>query len=283
MTDPAQGAGGGPRSQSSGGSAAATAAADVPAGGSGRPYFTSDFANAREEWKRVFAEIVGTFGLVLVAAGVPALAGAVGMPHSAVAAAVAPGLVVMALIYALAEVSGAHFNPAVTVAFALRGAFPWKRVPAYVLGQLVGAIAAAGLLAVFGPVPAAAATLPGAHVSALAAVLMEATLTAMLIIVILGTASNAKIVGHNAAIAVGALIAVAGLVGGPVTGGSMNPARSFGIDVVRLHFASSWIYIVGPLLGAFVAVAVARVLRGPTGPGEVAAAGGEGEDDADRA
>jgi aquaporin Z len=246
--------------------------------------FTSDFGDERDEWKRLFAEVLGTFGLVLVAAGGRAIAFATGATSDPLSAAIAPGLVVMALIYALADVSGAHFNPVVTLAFAVRGAFPWRRVPGYVVAQLAGAVLASfTLLALFGAGGGLGATVPGPHVAVLSALLIETVLTALLVIVILGTASGAKIVGHNAAIAVGAFIAVAGLIGGPVSGGSMNPARSLGPDIVRLQFGTSWIYVVGPVVGALVAVGVATLLRGPRSPAEVAAAiGFEGDEDEGR-
>jgi aquaporin Z len=246
--------------------------------------FTSDFNDERDEGKRLFAEVLGTFGLVMVAAGGRAVAVATGVAPDPLAAAIAPGLVVMALIYALADVSGAHFNPAVTLAFAVRGAFPWRRVPGYVLAQLAGAVLASlTLLALFGAGGGLGATVPGPHVTWVAALFFEVVLTALLVIVILGTASGAKIVGHNAAIAVGAFVAVAGLIGGPVSGGSMNPARSLGPDIVRLQFGTSWIYVVGPVVGALIAVGVARLLRGPRTDAEIAAAIGlEGDAAEDR-
>jgi aquaporin Z len=244
--------------------------------------FTSDFSNEHDEWKRLSAEVLGTFGLVMVAAGGRAVAFATGTASDPFASAIAPGLVIMALIYALADVSGAHFNPAVTLAFAMRGAFPWRRVPGYVVAQLVGAVLASlTLLGLFGAAGGLGATVPGPHITVVSALLVEVVLTALLVIVILGTASGAKIVGHNAAIAVGAFVAVAGLIGGPVSGGSMNPARSLGPDIVRLQFGTSWIYVVGPLVGALIAVGVARLLRGPRTPAEVAAALGLEADEAE--
>jgi aquaporin Z len=244
--------------------------------------FAGDFADVTQEWKRLVAELIGTFGLVLVASGGPAVSGAIVGSVTRTAAAIAPGLAVMALIYALADLSGAHFNPAVTLAFALRRDFPWRRVPGYMLAQLAGAILASlALLALFGRGSTLGATTPGPGVTPLAAMLAEGVLTAILVLVILGTASGAKIVGHNAAIAVGAFVAVAGLIGGPVSGGSMNPARSLGPDIVRLSLGGSWVYVVGPALGAALGVLVARLLRGRGSRQEKVAASGGGMGEAD--
>lgn len=249
--------------------------------------FSSDFSDLSQEWKRLLAEVLGTFGLVLVAAGMPTVSAALSRPPSSIADAIAPGLVLMALIYAFADVSGAHFNPAVTIAFALRRDFPWRRVPGFVAAQLIGALLASwALLSLFGGEIAFGATTPAPDVAPIAAICTEAVLTAMLVLIILGTTSGAKIVGHNAAIAVGAFVVVAGLLGGPVSGGSMNPARSLGPDIVRLNLSTSWIYVVGPLLGVLLAVLIAQVLRGRRSKAEEMAASGlnatepdEGADD----
>jgi aquaporin Z len=237
--------------------------------------FKGDFADTGQEWKRLLAEALGTFGLVFVAAGGPAISAATGGAISRTAAAIAPGLMVMALIYTLADLSGAHFNPAVTLVFALRRDFPWSRVPGYVLAQVLGAIAAAGVLAALvGTAGGLGATTPGPHVTWLAALAFEVVLTAILALIVLGTASGAQIVGHNAAIAVGSFVAIAGLLGGPLSGGSMNPARSFAPDLVTLHFATTWIYIVGPLVGGALGVGIARLLRRHRSDAEISAAQG---------
>jgi aquaporin Z len=237
--------------------------------------FVGDFADVRQEWKRLVAEAFGTFVLVLVAAGGLAISTADGGAVSRTALAVAPGLTVMALIYALADLSGAHFNPAITFAFALRRDFPWSRVPGYVGAQILGAVAAAlAIAALVGTSGGLGATVPGPRVSLLAALLVETVLTAVFVVIVLGTASGAQIVGHNAAIAVGAFIAVAGLIGGPLSGGSMNPARSLAPDLVRLQFGTSWIYVVGPLLGAVLGELVARLLRRHRSEAEISAAQG---------
>jgi aquaporin Z len=238
------------------------------------------FANARLEWRRLLAESGGTFFLVLVAAG----AGVVNaVSHGQVGrapAVTAPGLMVLALIYTIGETSGAHVNPAVTVAFAVRGNFPWRRVPGYLLAQLAGAVAAAGLLrGLFGTPGGLGGTVPGRGIGAGVALAVEAILTFGLVTVVLGTASGARNVGHNAAIAVGGYVALAGLWASPVSGASMNPARSLGPALISGDLSKAWIYIVGPLSGALVAVALAWLLRGP--PSSAADVAAQGTVDSD--
>jgi len=223
-----------------------------------------DFDDPRLEWRRLFSELLGTFALVLGAAGGGILHG---KGEIALApAVVAPGLMVMAIILFMGAVSGAHLNPGVSLAFALRGDFPWKRVPGYVIVQLVGAtLACLFLRAVFGNVEHLGATLPGPGYADWQALLMEVVLTALLVSVILGTASAAQNVGAIAALGVGGYIALAGLWSAPVSGTSMNPARSFGPALVSGDFTHYWVYVVGPLAGAVIAVGCAFVLRGRGG------------------
>lgn len=232
------------------------------------------FDDPRLQWRRLFAELFGTFLLVLAAAGGPVV-GAVS--HGAVsrsAAVAAPGLTVMAVILFMGAVSGAHLNPAVTLAFSLRRDFPWRRVPGYLLAQLVGAtLACMFLWAVFGKVGLLGATEPGAGISDWQAMLIELALTVGLISTILGTASRAQNVGALSAVAVGGYIVLAGLWSSPISGASMNPARSFGPDLALGRFEHLWLYVVGPVAGGVVAVAIAWVLRGPGGGGRTAAAG----------
>jgi aquaporin Z len=226
----------------------------------------AEFKSPTYWWRRLFAEFFGTFFLVLVAAGGDMMMKAVPGSVSIGAAVVAPGLMVMAIIMFMGKVSGAHLNPAVSLAFALRGDFPWRRVPAYVLVQLVGAVAACWFLQVTLNVSAIhGATLPAAHHSAMAAFAMETVLTLGLVSVILGTASGAQNVGIIGALAVGGYIALAGLWGNGISGASMNTARSFGPALVAGDFTSFWVYLAGPTLGAILAIWAAMVLRGPGG------------------
>jgi aquaporin Z len=195
---------------------------------------------------------------------------------SRTAAVVAPGLMVMAIILFMGKVSGAHLNPAVSVAFSLRGDFPWRRVPGYIVVQLVGACLAAWLLqgvihvsATFG------SNYPAPNYSSLDAFWMETVLTLGLVSVILGTASGAQNIGILGAIGVGGYIALAGLWGSPISGTSMNPARTFGPDLVGANFTDYWVYVVGPLFGAVLAVGAAFVLRG-RGGGRAGSAAAQG-------
>jgi len=225
-----------------------------------------DFNDPRQEWRRLFSELLGTFFLVLVAAGGGMMSHAFPNTISRQAAVVAPALMVMAIILFMGKVSGAHLNPAVSLAFALRGDFPWWRVPGYIIVQLGGATLAALFLhwvinvsAVYG------SNYPAAGYSDGAAFWMEFILTVGLVSVILGTASGAQNIGIIGAFGVGGYIALAGLWGSPISGASMNPARTFGPDLVGRQWTSYWVYVAGPVAGAVVAVAIAFVLRGRAG------------------
>jgi aquaporin Z len=226
-----------------------------------------DFFDDSYEWRRLFSELFGTFLLVLAAAGggmVNARFG--GDAVSGAARVVAPALTVMAIILFMGTVSGAHLNPAVSLAFALRGNFPWKRVPAYIAAQAAGSVLATLLLwAMIGRHGPAGLTLPGPGISPLTAMLWELVLTTGLVSVILGTASGAQQVGSFAALGVGSYIALAGLWGSPVSGASMNPARSLGPALVLGDWSAWWAYLVGPVAGALIAVGIAYILRGPGG------------------
>jgi aquaporin Z len=225
-----------------------------------------DFRDPSQEWRRLFSELLGTFFLVLVAAGGGMMGHAFPGTISRTAAVVAPGLMVLAIILFMGKVSGAHLNPAVSVAFSLRGDFPWGRVPGYITVQLIGAtLAALFLHAVINVSATYGSNYPAAGYSAGSAFLMEGVLTLGLISVILGTASGAQNIGIFAAVGVGSYIALAGLWGSPISGTSMNPARTFGPDLVGTDFTSYWVYVAGPLAGAVLAVGVAWVLRGAGG------------------
>ena len=238
-------------------------------------FVKSNFDDPRHEWRRLFAEVLGTFFLVLVGAGggvVDAVSnGAIGRG----AGVTAPGLMVLAIILFMGAISGAHLNPAVTLGFALRGDFPWRRVPGYIVAELLGSTLAVLLLwAMFGKVGSLGATEPGAGITDVQAMLMELVLTVGLFSVILGTASKAQNLGPLSALGVGAYIILAGLWSSPISGASMNPARSFGPDLVLGNFAHYWVYVVGPILGAAIAVGFAFILRGHADVGGAGAAQG---------
>jgi len=235
----------------------------------------NEFDDPNLEYRRLFAEMLGTFMLVLAGAGGAILHGLGQI--SLAAAVVAPGVMVLAIILFMGAVAGAHLNPIVSLAFALRGDFPWRRIPGYVLSQLVGAsLACVFLLGVFGNIEHLGATLPGPGYHDWQALLMEIALTGVLVSVILGTASAAQNVGTIGALGVGGYIALAGLWSAPVSGTSMNPARSFGPALVSGDWSSFWVYVLGPFLGALIAVGCAVILRGRGGD-PVAHAAGSGE------
>jgi aquaporin Z len=173
---------------------------------------------------------------------------------------------VMAIILFMGKISGAHLNPAVSIAFALRRDFQWWRVPGYIVAQLAGAtLAALFLHAVINVSATYGSNYPAHGYSDMAAFWMELILTMGLVSVILGTASGAQNIGIIGAFGVGGYIALAGLWGSPISGASMNPARTFGPDLVSTTFTGYWVYIAGPLAGAVLAVGIAYVLRGRGG------------------
>src|SRR5450755_662804 len=226
----------------------------------------NDFNNPRQEWRRLFSELLGTFFLVLAAAGGGMMSHAFPGVISHTAAVTAPALTVMGIILYMGKVSGAHLNPAVSIAFALRRDFPWWRVPGYIVVQLIGATLAALVLhAIINVSAMYGSNYPAHGYSDMAAFWMELILTMGLVSVILGTASGAQNIGVIGAFGVGAYIALAGLWGSPISGTSMNPARTFGPDLVSGDFGNYWVYLAGPLVGAVIAVGVAFMLRGPGG------------------
>jgi aquaporin Z len=226
----------------------------------------TDFNDPHQEWRRLFSELLGTFFLVLVAAGGGMMGHAFPGVISRTAAVVAPALMVMAIILFMGKVSGAHLNPAVSIAFALRRDFPWWRVPGYVVVQLAGAtLAALFLHAVIKVSAMYGSNYPAHGYSDMAAFWMELILTMGLVSVILGTASGAQNIGVIGAFGVGSYIALAGLWGSPISGASMNPARTFGPDLVSSTFTGYWVYVAGPIAGAVLAVGIAFILRGRGG------------------
>jgi len=170
------------------------------------------------------------------------------------------GLAVMAAIYAIGHISGAHINPAVTVAFALTRHFPWRMVPAYILSQLVGAcVASTALLVLFGNVASLGATIPSG--SPWQAVGLEALLTLFLMFVVSAVATDVRAVGQAAAIAIGGYVALAATFAGPIAGASMNPARTFGPALVSGVWSEHWLYWIGPGVGASLGAFLYRFVR----------------------
>jgi len=211
--------------------------------------------------RRLLAEAFGTMALVFVAVGGDAAGLVTGGDVGVAARAVAPALTIAAMIYAIGDVSGAHFNPVVTAAFTVKRLFPATLVPLYWIAQALGAIAGALIVRVLlGDAVAAGVTTP--HISSASALGFEVVLTLLLVTVILGTADRHRIVGPEAAFAVGATIALCGLIALPLEGASMNPSRSLGPAIVTGRFDALWIYVVGPFVGAALAVAGNAMLHG---------------------
>lgn len=220
--------------------------------------------------RSVAAEAIGTFALVFAGCGaimVDAKTGSLG--HLGVALTF--GLVIMAMIYAVGHVSGAHFNPAVTFAFALTRHFPWPRVFLYWGAQAAGALAAALLLrASLGDVARVGATLPAGSQGQ--SFLWESVLTFFLMFVIMAVATDTRAVGEAAAIAIGGTVGLDALFGGPISGASMNPARSLGPALVGGDLTALWLYLTAPLLGAALGAVAYQLVRGDQpSPAEVAA------------
>ena len=214
--------------------------------------------------QRCVAEFLGTFGLVFVGTGAIVVDAQTGGAVGHVGISLAFGLVVMAMIYAFGAVSGAHLNPAVSVGFAASGRFPWREVAPYGISQVAGALAASVVLRLALP---RAGTLGQTGPSAegggvLAAVVFEFLLTWILMLVILRVSVGSKETGIMAGAAVGATIAFEALVGGPVSGASMNPARSLAPALVAVDLGHLWIYLTAPLAGALAAVPACRWTQG---------------------
>lgn len=225
--------------------------------------------------RRLVAEALGTFCLVFAGTGAVVVNAVAGNPlgHGGVAAAF--GLVVAAMIFALGHLSGAHLNPAVTIAFCSARHFPPGEVGPYVGAQVVGAVLASlSLRGLFGLAGDLGATHPS-HVGDLGALVIEAGLTAVLMIVILAVATDTRAVGSMAAIAIGATIGLEALVMGPITGASMNPARSLAPALVGGDLTGLWIYLVGPVVGALVGAVIYQFLRDMREPTTAPAAIGE--------
>ena len=210
--------------------------------------------------RKFAAEAFGTFALVFAGTGAIVIDRVSGGAVSHVGIAATFGLIVLAMIYAVGEVSGAHLNPAVTLGFFLARRVPARAVVAYAAAQLLGAFAASGLLRfLFGPVAQLGATLPAGP--AAQSFVLEVVLTAMLMFVILCVATGSKEQGLTAGIAIGATVALEAMFAGPICGASMNPARSLAPAVLSGHLTALWVYLAGPVLGATLAVPCWALLR----------------------
>jgi len=224
--------------------------------------------------RRLSAELVGAYLLTLAATAPDVLEKATAARFSDPMRAIMPGIAVAIIVYAIGDVSGAHLNPAVTVAFWLRRAFPITRVPGYIAAQLMGAVLASlTLRAAFGPVGKLGANSPKTDLPT--AFACEVLLTTILVTVILNVSTKELLIGPQAAIPVGFAIALDGLLGLHVSGGSMNPARSLAPALVSGHLSHLDIYVVGPLVGALVGTAITWLLHGRYEADEKIAAQGD--------
>ena len=223
--------------------------------------------NARPDLpRRLAAEALGTFCLVAAGTGAVLVDGLTGGSIGVGGVAAAFGLVVAIMVMALGHLSGAHLNPAVTLAFAAARHFPAREVGPYVCAQVAGAIAAsASLRGLFGAGASLGVTTPS-FVGDASALVIEAVLTAVLMIVILAVATDTRAIGQLAAVAIGGTIALEALVMGPVTGASMNPARSLAPALVAGEGGGLWIYLIGPIAGALAGAAIYEMLRGVPRP-----------------
>jgi aquaporin NIP len=210
--------------------------------------------------RSLVAELIGTFALVFAGAGA-IMVNAKTHQLGHVGVAISFGLVITVMIYAVGHISGAHFNPAVSLAFALTRHFPWSRVAAYWAAQVTGAILAAAILRCsLGNIANVGATLPSGSQGQ--SFLWEIILTFFLMFVILAVATDTRAVGEAAAIAVGATVGLDAMFGGPISGASMNPARSLGPALISGDLHALWIYLVAPPLGAAVGALAYQFVRG---------------------
>lgn len=211
--------------------------------------------------QRILAEFLGTFALVFAGTGAIVINSATQGSITHAGVALTFGLIVMAMIYTFGDVSGAHLNPAVTTAFAAAGRFPWKEVFPYTAAQVAGAFTASGVLHSLFPADThLGATLPAG--SASQSLVLEVILTFLLMLVVLSVSTGGKEKGITAGIAVGAIIALEAMFAGPICGASMNPVRSLAPAVVSGQLQDLWVYLVGPTLGALLAVPVCSGVRG---------------------
>ncbi len=211
--------------------------------------------------RRAGAEFIGTYSLVTAGCGAIMVNASTGsLTH--VGIALTFGLIITVMIAATGHISGAHFNPAVTVAFALTRHFPWREIPVYIGSQLAGAILGAlTLRLLLGDVAQMGVTLPSG--SALQSFGIEILLTAVMMFVIMAVATDTKALGSPAALAIGFTITLDALWGGPISGASMNPARSFGPALISGIWKDHWVYWLAPLIGAGLGAGIYQLLREP--------------------
>ncbi|AXT58641.1 MIP family channel protein [Aquimarina sp. MMG015] len=210
--------------------------------------------------RKYISEAIGTFIMVFCGTGAMTINEVTGGDVTHVGIAITWGLIVMAMIYAFGDISGAHFNPAVTIAFAYAKKFQWKEAPKYILSQCIGAIAASSiLLFLFPESEFLGGTLPS--FDALRAFVLEILLTYFLMLVIINVSTGSKEVGMMAGIAIGGVVLLEAMFAGPMTNASMNPARSLGPALLSGHWEHQWLYMIAPIIGAILAVLTCRVIK----------------------
>lgn len=211
--------------------------------------------------KRYISESIGTFALIFCGTGamtVNEVTNGADLTHIGVA--ITWGLIVMAMIYAFGEISGAHFNPAVSIAFAYAKKFSWKEVPKYIFFQVAGAFAASLLLMwLFPKSELLGATIPSVDIGR--AFVLELLLTFFLMVVIINVSTGSKEVGMMAGIAIGSVVLLEALFAGPITNASMNPARSLAPNIVSGNIKGLWLYILAPIIGALLAVLSCKFVK----------------------
>ncbi|WP_353778615.1 MIP family channel protein [Winogradskyella sp. 3972H.M.0a.05] len=212
--------------------------------------------------KQLISEIIGTFGMVFCGCGAMTINEITNGSISHVGVAITWGLIVMAMIYAFGEISGAHFNPAVTIGFAYAKKFPWKNVPVYIIAQTIGAFIAIGLLwFLFPESNSYGHTYPAEGFEPYKAFVLELILTFFLMVVIINVSTGSKEIGTMAAIAVGGVILLEAMFAGPMTKASMNPARSLAPAVISGNLQHLWLYLTAPFIGALLAVFSCKLVK----------------------
>lgn len=210
--------------------------------------------------QRIVAEFLGTFFLIFAGTGAIVIDQATGGTIGHAGIALTFGLVVAAMIYVFGDVSGAHLNPAVSLSFSVAGRFSWKQIPSYITAQMLGALAASGMLKLLFPESETLGmTLPSGSV--LQSFILEVILTSALMVTILSVSTGAKEKGITAGIAIGAVVGLEAMFAGPICGASMNPARSLGPALVSGNFQHIWLYPVATILGALIAIPLFRLTR----------------------
>ena len=210
--------------------------------------------------KKYISEFVGTFALIFCGTGAMTINEVTNGSIGHVGIAITWGLIVMAMIYAFGEISGAHFNPAVTISFAYAKKFPWSEVPKYIVFQILGALLASFTLwFLFPESEFYGATIPSTD--AMRAFVLELLLTFFLMVTIINVSTGSKEVGVMAGIAIGGVVLLEAMFAGPITNASMNPARSLAPAIVSGHFQDIWLYMIAPVLGALLAVATCKLVK----------------------